>query len=268
VTLYWQALNKAPSEDYEIFVQIWDDQAKSMSQTHDFPYNGMYCSRIWQPGEIVATHHWMVLPDTLPVGRYTLVTGLFRLLQNERVSVSGPNADPADRLVRAPDLRHPMPLDPDFDSGPAPSQPIRFGDYLNVSGLNLALDQQPQTIENIWQAKRGQMLTIEVAWETLQSPPADYSLFLHLSLQDSAAPSAQADMLLGGSYPTGAWRSGDRMKTLVNLQIPDSLEPGTYTLWMGLYHWQTGERLVPLLGSSAQPDGRLKLAEIRVTADP
>jgi hypothetical protein len=264
VTLYWQALNETPSEDYEIFVQFWDDQGQSITHSHDFPFNGMYRSRIWQPDEIVATHHWMVLPDTLPVGRYTLIAGLFHLLQNERVSVSGPNADPANRVARAPDLRFPMPPDPDFDPGTPPTQPIQFGDYLDVTGLHLALDQQPQTLGTVWQTRRGQTLTVEIAWETLKRPPADYSLFLHLSAQDNTSPAAQADILLGGGYPTGVWRPGDRLKTLATLEIPDSLEPGTYTLWMGLYYWQTGERLIPMLGNSPQPDGRLMLAEIHI----
>src|SRR5262249_33250750 len=62
VTLYWQAL-KPPSEDYEIFVQAWNDAKESLAGTHDFPYGGAYRVRIWRPSEIVATHHWLQLPD-------------------------------------------------------------------------------------------------------------------------------------------------------------------------------------------------------------
>ena len=263
VTLFWQAIDRRPGEDYEVFIQVWDDDGQSIGGAHDFPYGGMYRSRIWRPDEIVATHHWFVLPDELAYGRYTLVAGLYRLLQNERVPVSGADADAGLRVARAPDLRYPLPS-MEIAPGEPPPWPLRFGEYFAVTGLSLALDGAPLAVGETWPAAPGQTLALDIAWETLARPPVDYSLFLHLSAEDDAPPLAQADRLLGGTYPTGAWRAGDRMADGAVLALPADLPPGTYSVWLGVYIWQTGERLTPWVDGSPQPDGRLRLGTVRV----
>ncbi|MBN1679537.1 MAG: hypothetical protein JW966_04545 [Anaerolineae bacterium] len=264
ITLFWQAQEKRPGEDYEIFVQVWNDAGWAIASTHDFPYDGMYRSRIWDPGEVVATHHWVMLPDDLPFGRYTLVTGLYRLLHNERVSVSGVDTDPGQNIVRVPDLRRPLPPDPAFDPGTPPPQVMQFGDVLDVIGLDMTLDGVDQAVGDTFEAQPGQTLTLAIAWEALARPPQDYSLFLHLSADDDIPPTAQADLTLGGGYPTRAWRSGDRMRDQVALALPADLQPGTYTLWLGVYFWQTGERLPAVVDGSPQPDARFRLGTVTV----
>ena len=69
---------------------------------------------------------------------------------------------------------------------------------------------------------------------------------------------------MGGGYPTGAWRAGDRMADRVTLRLPDDLEPGVYTVWLGVYYWQTGERLTPRVDGTAQPEDRFRLGVIEV----
>lgn len=263
VTLFWGAIGDRPGEDYEVFVQVWDDAGNSIGGAHDFPYGGMYRSRIWEPDEIVATHHWFVVPDELAYGRYTLAAGLYRLLENERVPVAGADADTALRVARAPDLRYPLPP-ATIAPGEPPPWPLRFGDYFAVTGLELALDGAPLPVGETWVAAPGQTLALDITWETLARPPVDYSLFVHLSAQDGAPPLAQADHLLGGTYPSGAWRAGDRMADAVALALPADLPSGTYTVWLGVYTWQSGERLTPLADGSPQPDGRLRLGTVRV----
>ncbi len=81
---------------------------------------------------------------------------------------------------------------------------------------------------------------------------------------DVTGRSCFADRLLGGTYPTGAWRAGDRMADGAVLALPASLPPGTYSVWLGVYTWQTGERLTPWVDGSPQPDGRLRLGTVRV----
>jgi len=54
------------------------------------------------------------------------------------------------------------------------------------------------------------------------------------------------------------------MADAVALALPADLPSGTYTVWLGVYTWQTGERLTPLADGSPQPDGRLRLGTVRV----
>ena len=262
VSLFWQPL-RPPGEDYEVFVQLWSDNQDAVGNAHDFPYGGMYRTRIWQPSEVVTTHHWIALPDDLPVGRYTLITGLYRLLQNERVLVTGGSTDPTARIVRAPDLRHAPPAA--TVAGQPPETPVQFGDTVALRALQVTVNDQAQT-GRLWQAAPGDTITVDLFWETLEQPAQDYSVFLHLSDQPENPPLAQADALMGGEFPAGAWRPGDSVHDHLTLHLPADLAPGTYDVLAGVYFWQTGERLPPQAGTEAQSEDRVRLGRVQVTA--
>lgn len=261
VTLFWQTIQQA-SEDYEIFVQIWNEAGEVISATHDFPYGGMYRTRIWKPDEITATHHWLQLPPEIPVGRYTLAAGLYRVLQNEPLIVSGANSSAGGDAAIAPDLRYPPPA---AQGGAPPPQTLQFGDLLKVAGLDITVDETGLTAFDDWEATTNSTITVKLTWDVLARPEADYSLFLHLTAEDSAPPVAQADIALGGgAFPSGAWRSDDTLQDRVTLLLPDTLDAGSYTLWLGVYFYGDNSRLNPFLDGTSQPDGRVKLGTIKL----
>jgi hypothetical protein len=258
VTLYWQPIEPA-WEDYEVFVQVWDDGGTAIASAHDFPYSGMYRSRIWQPDEIVPTHHWLALPEDLSVGRYTLVTGLFRQLENERVPVEGTASDSADRIVRQPTMRvTPEPIARDLPESPSP---IAFGD-LRFSGLAMEVDGT-HTSDFPLRLTAGQTITFDILWESDAPLERDYNLFVHLSPALDAPPAAQVDVPIGGGLPTSVWRPGESYGDKLSLALPADLAAGDYTLSLGVYDWTTGERL-------RMPDGadRYVIGEITVSASP
>jgi hypothetical protein len=262
ITLFWQVLQPT-SEDYEVFVQLWNDAGEVVAGTHDFPYGGMYRSRIWRSDEITATHHWIQLPDALPVARYTLAAGLYRLLHNEPLQVSGSSADANGTAALARDLRRPA--ETPTEKGTPPPVALHFEDLFNISGFDITLDNIPQTPFETWTGRPGDVLTIDLTWEVLERPPVDYSLFLHLTPADETPPTAQADLPLGATtYPSGAWRSGDLVRDHMTLTLPETLEAGTYRLWLGVYYYADGSRLTPLLDGQAQTDGRVLLGTILV----
>jgi hypothetical protein len=243
-TLYWQPIVQA-SEDYEVFVQIWDDAGTSLDGAHDFPHSGMYRSRIWRMDEIVPTHHWLALPNELPIGRYTLIAGLFRQLENERVPVTGAASDVSQNIVRQPMLRVPPP--PPTRELPAPAQPLTFGD-LQVVGLAVRAGGE-QAANAPLRTTAGQSLTLDIQWESDALLGSDYNVFVHLSPAPNAPPSAQIDATIGGGLPTSVWLPGERYDERLSLTLPDGLISGTYILSMGVYEPITGERLLMPQGS-------------------
>ena len=261
VSLFWQPLTP-PREDYEVFVQFWTDDETSIGGAHDFPFGGMYRTRIWQPDEVVVTHHWIVVPDDLAVGRYTLVAGLYRLLYNERLPVAGRSADPQQRIARAADLRYPPPTP--IISGQPPEPAIRFGDTFSLDSLKISINGHAQ-VGQTWQASPSDTIDLDLFWDTLKRPEQDYSVFLHLSAQDDLPPLAQGDSTMGGgSWPTGAWRPGDITQDHLSLTLPDDLPAGTYDVLAGVYFWQTGERLPAYEGQSETAADRIRLGQIIV----
>lgn len=276
VTLYWQPLRQRLSEDYEIFVQIWDDTGNAIASTHDFTNGGTYRSRIWLPDETTISYHWFRLPEDMPPGAYTLATGLYRVLQNEPLSVSGSSTAGSEARLR--DLRVlPQVM-------PEPATPLdaalTFGDLLHVATFDAVLDDTPLTFGGDWLITPGASITVRFGWEVLNTeaadrrwaapplPEVDYSLFLHLTADDDAPPIAQADQALGAAIglPSGVWYGGDAWPDTLMLHLPDDLEPGTYTLWAGVYYYLDGTRLTPTLDGAAQPNGRVRLAVIEVSS--
>lgn len=264
VTLYWTTI-KPPSEDYEIFVQLWNDAGEAVAQWQNVPFGAMYRTRIWQGDEMLATHHWLELPVDAPIGRYRLVAGVYRTLKGERVKVDeGSSADLANNVAILGNLRVPLaglvePIEP-------PPQAITLGDTLEVEGLELSVDGERQQADREVTLVAGQTINLKLLWGALQPPPVDYTLFLHLTPVGETQPSAQVDRLIRPDYPTGVWCTGDQINDVVDFVLPADLPLGKYALWLGVYYWQTGERLaIQTRGDGdVTDDQRLRLAVVTV----
>ncbi len=75
---------------------------------------------------------------------------------------------------------------------------------------------------------------------------APYTVFVHL-YDGAGALAAQADGVpLGGTLPFTAWQPGDVIRDVRRLSL--AVPPGDYTLGVGLYRGDTGER-APALGA-------------------
>ena len=78
------------------------------------------------------------------------------------------------------------------------------------------------------------------------------NVFVHL-VGEEGQPLAQGDgPPLGGDYPTDLWAAGEVIADPRVVTLPDDLPPGRYTLLVGLYSLQTGERLPAFDGQGAR----------------
>ena len=109
------------------------------------------------------------------------------------------------------------------------------------------------------------MLTIQLGWQAESTPDFDYTLFIHL-LDQQGEKIAQVDDQprdAWGPRPMTSWRAGQVVVDEHSLAIPADLPAGDYTLILGLYNWQTGDRL-PVTGVDARPDETVHLLDVRV----
>jgi hypothetical protein len=90
----------------------------------------------------------------------------------------------------------------------------------------------------------GGKLVLLTVWEVQSTPLVSLKAFVHLLGQDGVLR-AQHDGL--GSPPLG-WSPGDLILQRHVLGLPSDLEPGTYTLQVGLYQVPDGPRL-PVAGT-------------------
>lgn len=113
---------------------------------------------------------------------------------------------------------------------------IRFGNGIMLAGY----DQDTTRVAS------GESVTFRFYWNALETPPENYSMFLHLMPLEAVELLAQVDS--NPAVPerlTQTW--DDPGETLISppytLAIPPGLPPGEYRVVMGLYNYETGERL-------------------------
>jgi hypothetical protein len=101
-------------------------------------------------------------------------------------------------------------------------------------------------------------------WHVLQSPDADYTVFIHV-LNDRGELVAQFDSPPGGgTAPTSGWRIGETLRDTYPLPLPPDIPCGTYSVRVGLYTWPAVERLpVAVDGSVIGDSVELGLIDIQ-----
>jgi hypothetical protein len=124
------------------------------------------------------------------------------------------------------------------DRVPLPTHPdtlinATLGDSIELVGYTL--DKSRQT-EN-------STLNLTLFWQPLTTLPADYTAFLHLRNHENLIAVQRDSPPLDGAYPTSHWRPGEIVIDPITLPLPESLSPGSYTLFTGLYQLDTLQRL-------------------------
>lgn len=95
LTLLWESLQPVTT-DYQVFVHLLDAQGNKLLQRDGQPVVWLRPTTTWQPGELIVDRYGLLLPPTLPTGRYTLAVGLYDPVTGQRLAVS---AGPASYAI-------------------------------------------------------------------------------------------------------------------------------------------------------------------------
>ena len=102
-------------------------------------------------------------------------------------------------------------------------------------------------------AKPGDVVSLDVLWQTRGDIEEDLTTLIHLG-QPDAAPLATGDSPpLAGRYPTRVWENGEQIDDHYELLLPDDLSAGRYPLWIGMYNPRTMARLPVQIEGEEQP---------------
>ncbi|MBN2304480.1 MAG: hypothetical protein JXQ72_08395 [Anaerolineae bacterium] len=135
-----------------------------------------------------------------------------------------------------------------FDMTPAPPPTALLWPEHPVNaqfGENPGLQLTGYDIPGGTTRQAGDVLPVSLLWETLAPVPEDYTVALLLMAGDQLV--AQRD-----SFPVNAfehtqnWRPGSLHRDNHGLQLPDTLPPGEYELWLALYWWQAPTNRLPV----------------------
>ncbi|MBN1992893.1 MAG: hypothetical protein JW953_09315 [Anaerolineae bacterium] len=86
VTLHWHTLSPT-AKPYTVFLQLLNQQGEVVGSWDQQPFNGLYPTPLWSPGEIIADTLPLPLPGELAPGRYRLITGFYDFETGQRLPV-------------------------------------------------------------------------------------------------------------------------------------------------------------------------------------
>jgi uncharacterized membrane protein len=251
VRLYWQALRPL-DRDLRLYPFFLDAKGEIIEDTQQRPLITQlwYPPRQWRPGEIV-------IAETLPWSlgdQWSLAVGV----------LAGPDwSDWGQRLkIRVVESSRPLrlfeahtwvrlanferqgrrlveitPLEP----GLQPSNLVQanLDGKMELCGYNVS----PRL------GRAGQDLAVTLYWRALAPMDLDYTVFVHLVSPDGERVTQHDDQPRWKvPLPTSTWQPGEELRDQHVLRLPPGLAPGTYRLQVGVYYWQTLERLPVMEG--------------------
>ena len=110
--------------------------------------------------------------------------------------------------------------------------------------------------------KPGDTYALTLFWATSSLVTADYTVFVHLRDSNGITVAQQDARPLAGDYPTSQWRPDEMVIDPHPMALPDSLLPGEYAVWVGMYRLDTLERL-PVAGD-ASGENAIRLGSVMV----
>jgi mannosyltransferase len=128
-------------------------------------------------------------------------------------------------------------------SGAIPSAES-FGDEIELVqydiGAPLEAQDGPDQLRTV---KSGSILPIDLLWQDLKRPAANYKVFIHLLDPQGKIVSQRDSEPVSGFRPTGTWNVGERISDPTGVLIPATIPAGRYTIEIGLYRPEDGTRL-------------------------
>jgi hypothetical protein len=110
----------------------------------------------------------------------------------------------------------------------------------------------------------GGAVDLTLYWAARSEMEKDYTVFTHLIGVEDRLWAQQDNQPRKSERPTSGWREGEVVADRYHLLLPDDIPVGQYRLEVGMYHWQTGERLSVFQGDQETGNRVLLSPEITV----
>jgi tetratricopeptide (TPR) repeat protein len=89
----------------------------------------------------------------------------------------------------------------------------------------------------------GETLDVTLWWQALTCMNRDYTVFIHLTGPQGRIWAQEDRLLLRDDLPTSAWQVGWVVQDQYHVPLPCDVKPGEYAVTIGVYYWETGQRL-------------------------
>ncbi|GEM_PF-4684076 len=130
---------------------------------------------------------------------------------------------------------------------------LKFEDGIELAGYKL----------NKKGLQPGDALSMELNWRTYARPGVDYTVFLHLLDKSGSLAVGEDSVPVNGIELTSNWSEGMEIQDKRALLLPFWLSSGKYSIEIGLYRGDTGERL-KIVDSPSQERDRVLIEGMTV----
>ena len=128
-----------------------------------------------------------------------------------------------------------------------------FGSLIKLTAADFSTQTAPE-----------QPVYLTLYWESLAPTDVRFTVFTHVIDANSNVVGQMDSEPVGGTRPTSEWKSGDKIRDTLALEIKSDTPPGQYTIEVGLYELANLKRL-PVLGSDGkEKDDRVLLGPITI----
>jgi len=244
---YWY-VDATPTEKFQVRWQLLDADGRVVSDSLARPYLNAASAADWARGTLVSDAYQVPIPPGLPAGVYRLAA---RFEQ-------GSDAAPKEPVVVGDvTLATSAPL----DHSPMFQETAEYDGSVLLAGYDgpLARRSGDPSATSLAVAGPGDALDYTLYWHALNPLSANYHSFVHL-VDASGQPLMQSDQLVGTMLaPPKLWDTYHLEPDRFRLRVPENAAGGLYWPSVGLYDFQTLDRL-PIsdtLSHAALPDYRL-----------
>ncbi|MFN2136114.1 MAG: glycosyltransferase family 39 protein, partial [Candidatus Promineifilaceae bacterium] len=206
--LYWR-VDRAPTADYQSFVQLEDAAGHRWSQAESFAYP----AEQWAPGEIIIEHIELGVPAGTPPGSYRLRVGLFDQATGARAG----RVDEQGNYMGDSVLIEPVAVQAGAVPEELPLAPFALNETAAPNLELLGYERGPNKVAS------GEQWGFALWWLATGSL-APYELRLDLVGEESDPIMLLATKPVYGTYPFDAWTTPqfviDRQLLIIPIELP------------------------------------------------
>jgi hypothetical protein len=134
---------------------------------------------------------------------------------------------------------------------------VDFGAQMRLLGYSIANQVSPNSD-----------IQLTLYWYALRDIQVDYSIFVHLMSADGTIVAQDDHYPVANTHPTRHWLRGELVQDSSQLQLPPDAPAGEYKIVIGVYQWQTGERLPAYVdGHRVQDDAIVLPTTVMIASD-
>lgn len=248
VNLYWQAQgNPAERQDPQVRLEIVDAQGSVLDSSTSWPVPSL-SPDVWPAETVYISETSLKIPWEGAFERlYLMVAPVYR--------TSGADSDRKDdhesqlltEIVTSGTLTRVELKDTTLTRDEVLAGQLKF----------LGFELVPNPVAP------AETLLVNLFWQVREAPRFNYITFVHL-LNGQGKLVTQFDRLAGGeSTPSTTWKTGETLRDVYPLVIPEDTPPGTYSLQIGMYNWPALERLPVTIGDRPAGDS-IKLGTVQI----